>query len=1015
MKREHDLPCYKVDRIRTAISYPYFLLIVAFVALAGIWDASAAITGKISGVVTAEATGAPLADVTVTLVGTSSTTTTNDAGYYVLINIPPGGYDVKAEFTGYGTETVAGAKVFAGLTTTLNFALKTADVVTLEEVTVTATKPLIKRDVTQTTRIIEAEDIEAMPRDSVNGILQTQAGVAVNNASGALHIRGGRSMEVQYLIDGLPVNDPIGSGLGISINTNALEQMEVITGGFNAEHGNAQSGVINLITKAGSQKFSGRIRYRVGQWATHHGDPVYGPWLDPDNDFRPVALEPFRGIFLGEPYDYQTPYRGDSTTVEELSNQEGDAQVLFTEIAPGVYADRTENPLLPVTDPATGEPQVDAAGEVVMARQPYQDTDGTVIDYEKKQVTLLDGYIVDLNQYSGLYNETKEYDLSPSHIGEFALSGPIWGNRLTFSVASQLEQNESFLPNADSTGYTFQGKLKFEATSQLKLTASGLFDHRESTSYGGSLRFLPSAIPVGNRAGRGLSVQLSHNLNSGTFYTLTVGQFHRSFESHQPDKVWDPLKKTFDENAWDPDKSFEENQEEGRIRNPTQQAYNDTTYYIAGDNNSWTDRNSTTLIVKGDFASQITKNHQIQTGVGFTVQDIYNLGATNWGQSNLYMEYYDVAPSSLSAYVQDKMEYAGMIVNAGLRYDLYNPDGISPADPLDPLELNPDGTIKLESRKVDDEETVGLPVIKDPVEASTKHTIAPRLGISFPVTDRAKLHFTYGHYYQVPRGDDLYENLNFDMRGAIRRRGNPDLEPEKTIAYEVGIAQQFTDDLTADITGFTKDIDNLVSSVHVDITNDYSYFINDIYGRVQGFELTIRKWRTGNSPVSGMLSYTYSIAKGKGSSRNLGYLTYYRQQPEVTESHPLDWDQRHVVSGTLDIQLPFDSAINLIGRYGSGLPYTPNPRAPIKPDVNSKRYPPTYNVDVLLSKRSHVGGITYTLFADIRNIFNTKNLYDLLDEVTYDRYGLPLTARKHSSPFSWNSPRLVMIGVSLDF
>ena len=91
------------------------------------------------------------------------------------------------------------------------------------------------------------------------------------------------------------------------------------------------------------------------------------------------------------------------------------------------------------------------------------------------------------------------------------------------------------------------------------------------------------------------------------------------------------------------------------------------------------------------------------------------------------------------------------------------------------------------------------------------------------------------------------------MRGAIRRRGNPDLNPEKTIAYEVGIVRQFTDDLTIDITGFTKDIDKLVNSVHVDITNDYSYFLNNvfndrphgIYGRVQGFELTIRKWRTG--------------------------------------------------------------------------------------------------------------------------------------------------------------------------
>ncbi len=618
---------------------------------------------------------------------------------------------------------------------------------------------------------------------------------------------------------------------------------------------------------------------------------------------------------------------------------------------------------------------------------------------------------MDLEQYSNVFNDTKNYNLSPSHIGEFALSGPIWGNRLTFSLASQLRRDESYLPNSGGGGHTLQGKLKFEITPELKLTASGLYDEREFNSYGGSLRFVPSAIEVDNRDGRSLSVQLSHNISSGTFYTLTFGQFYRSFASHQPGKTWDPLNKTFDENAYDKDISFEENQEEGRIRNPAQQAYNDTTYDVAGDNNFWTTRNSTTSIFKGVFASQVTENHQIQTGIEFSTNNLYNLGTTNYGSSNLYMEYYDVTPTSISLYAQDKMEYEGMIVNAGLRYDMYNPDGMTPKDPLDPLELNEDGTIKLDYETY----SVGLPIIKNPIEPSTKHMIAPRLGISFPITDRAKLHFTYGHYYQIPRGDDLYENLSFDMRGAIRRRGNPDLEPERTIAYEVGIAQQFTDDLTVDITGFTKDINNLVSSIHVDISNDYSYFINDIYGRVQGFELAIRKWRTGNSPVSGSLSYTYSVAKGKGSSRNLGYLTYYRQQPEVTESHPLAWDQRHIVSAFLDIQLPFTSAVNFVGRYASGLPYTPNPRAPIKPAINSKRYPATYNVDALVSKRSRIGGITYTFFADIRNIFNTKNLDDLLDEVTYDRYGIPLTAQKHSSPASWSSPRLVMVGVSLDF
>ncbi len=1033
----------------------FMLIILVCIMTVNIHDVIAATTGKISGIVTVEGTQQPLVNANVTIIGTSTTTTTNDSGYYVMTNIPPAGYDVIVELTGFRSKTVKATKVFAGLTTTINFALQPSEVVELEGITVTAARPLIKKDVTQTTRIIEADEIESMPRDTVNGILQTQAGVAVLNATGSVHIRGGRSMEIKYLIDGIPVNDPMFSGLGLQISTNAIEQMEVITGGFNAEHGDAQSGIINLITKTGTHKFKGRIRYRVGQWGEHHGDPIYGPWFDPDNDFRPVALSPFRGIFIGTPYDYQTPYRGNPVTVEELANREGDEKVIFTEILPGVYADRTDNPLQPIIDPETGEPMVDeATSEVIMERQPFKDADGTVIDYESKKVILLDGYIVDLEQYSEFFNVTKDYNLSPSHIGEFALSGPIIGNKFTFSFASQFRRDESYLPNDDSGGYTLQGKLKYEITPEIKLHASGLYDEREINYYGGSLRFVPNAIEVGNRDGRSLSAQLSHNINSGTFYTLTLGQFKRASNSHQPGKMWDPLNRTFAENAWDPDIEidpdiaeqypdiqtaiFMQNQREGRIRNPAQQAYNDTTYDVAGDNNFWTTRNSTTTIIKGDFTSQVTENHQIRTGIEFSSNHLYNLGTTNYGSSNLYVEYYDVVPTSISLYAQDKMEYEGMIVNIGLRYDQYNPDGGSPEDPLDPLVLKEDGTFLYTNSEGVEAKTlrsadnvqkymnelqgsfdslpeVGLPIINKWKKASTKHMIAPRLGISFPITERAKFHFTYGHYYQMPPADDLYENLNFDMRGAIRRRGNPDLEPEKTIAYEVGIIQQFADDLTVDITGFTKDINNLVSSVHVDITNDYSYFINDIYGRVQGFELTIRKWRTGGSPVTGMLSYTYSVAKGKGSSRNLGYLTYYRQQPEVTESHPLSWDQRHIVSAALDIQLPFASAVNFVGRYASGLPYTPNPRAPIKPAVNSKRYPATYNVDALVSKRSRIGGMTYTFFADIRNIFNTKNLDNILDAVTYDRYGIPLTAQKHTSPASWSSPRLVMVGVSLDF
>ena len=138
------------------------------------------------------------------------------------------------------------------------------------------------------------------------------------------------------------------------------------------------------------------IRYTVRGWIQTTG-------------FDPLRLNPSEVSFLGKPYDYQKPYRGQDVTVAELAEREGDEQILFTEIFPGVYADRTENPLQPVIDPETGEPQVNAdTGEPIMTRQPYKDADGTVIDYEKKQVTLLDGYVVYLEQYSGVVQRHEE-------------------------------------------------------------------------------------------------------------------------------------------------------------------------------------------------------------------------------------------------------------------------------------------------------------------------------------------------------------------------------------------------------------------------------------------------------------------------------------------------------------------------------------------------------------------------------------------------------------------------------
>ena len=1021
---------------RNLLAQTIIFLLIVVLATVMVATVFAATTGKIAGFVKDQETKKPIANVKVVVLGTNLSTLTNKDGYYVFTNVSPGDYKVKVEHVGYGAVTKAGVKVLANLTAEINFDLK-ATLVEIEGITETAAKPLIKKDVTETTRIVESAQITAMPRDTIGGILELQPGASVTKNEGGpeLHLRGGRAMEIAYLLDGIPLDDPILKGQAGRVSVNSVEEMEVITGGFNAEHGNAQSGVINIITKEGTQKFTGRLEYRFGMFDEHHGDPLLGFWGNPDerapddpSTFRPEALEIFRGIYLGKPFDYQTPYRGDSTTVKDLREQ--DDPVEFTEILTGIYADRMENPT--VTDPETGETK----------KEPFKDTDGTLIDYEAQKVTLPDGYEIDLKQYEGLFNDSKDYDLSPSHIGQLSLSGPILGNRLTFSANGELRRQGDFVPNDELTGRTFQGKLKSEITPGIKLVASGLYDYSWSDNYGGYVRFAdyggdwrfnPEVTPVRIGDTRHYALKMSHNLSSGTFYNISLGLLDMSVRQNQLRNKGEDKE---EEVLWNPFKTFDANT--ATIKDNRRQAYNDTNYNIAGDFHRWVNRAATITTLKADMTSQATRNHQIKTGGEFEMKDLARLDVTDWGSTNMYVDVYgtpkkiadilgvkegevadfmpEVKPKSVALYAQDKMEFEGMIVNLGLRFDLYNPSSQYPGDKFDPVELKEDGTVKLE--KGDNPEQAGVPIIKEPQDAASKHQISPRLGISYPVTERDKLHFTYGHYFQIPRAQDLYENMNYDMRGQYRRMGNPDLEPEKTVAYEVGVEHQFTDNLMGDITWFSKDIDNLTDSQHVTpevAVNDYTYFVNGIYGRAQGIEITLQKRRTEKGWLSGLLSYTYSVAQGKGSAIGSGYLNYYNSQPPITESWPLDWDQRHIVSGAIDMKLPYGFGLNTIGQFGSGLPYTPNPNNPVKPAINSKRYPATYNVDAIISKRVEFAGMGYSLFTEVRNVFNTRNLVDVIDEVTYDRYGKPLNDRKHTDPLAYDSPRQIMFGVSVDW
>ncbi len=89
------------------------------------------------------------------------------------------------------------------------------------------------------------------------------------------HFRGGRTGEVAYLIDGIPVNDVFNGSVSVTVENNAIRQLEVISGTFNAEYGSALSGVVNIVTKEGSSKFEGYAAAYVGNYFTQHSDIFY--------------------------------------------------------------------------------------------------------------------------------------------------------------------------------------------------------------------------------------------------------------------------------------------------------------------------------------------------------------------------------------------------------------------------------------------------------------------------------------------------------------------------------------------------------------------------------------------------------------------------------------------------------------------------------------------------------------------------------------------------------------------
>ena len=907
-------------------------------------------TGKIKGNVTDSDTGEPLVGANVVLVGSGLGAATDNEGNFFILNVPPGNYRVRASVIGYQSVEMTAVRVNVDLTTKVDFTLSTQAIEAGEVITVIASRPLIQRDGTATAAVITAEEIANAPIETIQDIVLTKAGVSVD-AFGLLHIRGGRADEIAYIIDGVLNRDPFNNSQAIELATNSVQEISVISGSFNAEYGQALSGVINMVTKEGGRSYNGSISYQMGDLVSEYDIDVNKAIRDEVGNYDLSNLRELEAS-IGGPLPL--PGGNSSFFVSGRLFQRGAT----------LYG-------LQVFDPL-----------------------GAILD-----TTYL--HLLSAERQSNL-------PLDPADVGDAAL----------------VEMNPLDKIN-------IQAKLSYSITQTMKLQYTLARQDNEWQSYTHSRKFSPTGRLNNFEKGNNNILKLTHQVSNKTFYTIIGSLSGNTTESYAFSDPFDPRYVWSGYNIPDVNAEFR----------------------VGGTSNLRSARKFETQKFKIDFSTQFNKQNELKFGfeynqhsfsskevtvlpdrlaepftdlngngvydVGEPFIDLFNPAENVWddaddsnndditgniilGSGNALREL-ATKPVEYSFYLQDKVELEDMIINLGLRLDSFDPDAFvaNNWNNPDPADVKP---------------------------ATVKTQISPRFSLAYPITDRGKLYFSYGHFFQLPPYKNLYQNQEFDiLPGLIKSDiGNADLEPQKTVSYELGFEQQLAEDVAAYVRLFFKDYRNLLGQRRyiTPTSREFTLFINRDYGDVKGLSLTLNK-RFSNS-FSSSVDYTYQIAQGNESDPTETRRDYRLNIEQEKQVIFLAWDQTHALRFNSMISKPGVWGVGVIGRIESGYPYTPTTANELVrvAEENSGRKKAIADFDFTAYKsfRFTVGerNLTWSVKAKIYNLFNRKNenfVWDSTGSATYSlgRFGGLNTPAWENRPHWFARPRTLYLGASLDF
>lgn len=856
-----------------------WLSVVAVILFIGSTSLQAGTKGKISGTVIDEF-GETLVGVQVFVEGTTKGTVTDVNGKYSIINLDPGTYTVVFRYIGFATVKVEKVQVIVDKTTTVDATL-VEEAIEGQEIIVTAERPIVEKDRTTTTSYVTAEQLENLPLVSLSEAINQQAGIVDG------HFRGGRQGEVSYLVNGVPINNAFNNSASFDVEQNMVSSLEVISGVFNAEYGQALSGVVNIVTKGVSPSWSGSFLGYAGRIASNR-------------EVEFVTRNTDQTIFL---------------SANDFSNQ----KFSYSEAAPTI---------------GDQDYQVSLGGPIIKNKLSIQST---------LRFVKYDGHLIgrDLFRPSDVQSPNIRSGANPN---SWLIQASGDGEFESLNRQERLSLNSSFV---------------YEINSRLKLDYNLFYQFGDGKNYNHGYKYNPAGINPYYFSNQTHIVGLRYTMGDNAFANLSYSYLDDQSESYLYDDV--SAQGDLDE----------------RYVQPSQGSQQGAYAFAMGGNDLYSSQEITkSQTIVADYTNQLNNTVLWKSGVSARFHSLDNESfgiSVNQATQRAFRSTdpsannsLEVNPWEVAGYSQVKLEFDNLIVNAGLRFDYFEPDFVVPVDLSQFNEL-----------EILDTETGQM--VSNRKEADPTYQISPRLGVAFPISETGVMRFSAGLFFQTPQLNLLYTNNEFDrpQSAASYTLGNANLEPERTLQFEVGLQQGLSESMGIDLTVFSKDIRELSgqTAVRGSIGVPVGRLENIDYGTVKGFTLSL--FERGKGQLSWTIDYTLQFASGSASNPAERFNRFVTNSEEIVSINRLNWDRRNVLNNSFTWNSDFGLTLSAINSLQSGNPYTSERNNITSLTPNNEDTPTWFNSDLRAYYKPPQLVHNIEFFVQVDNVFDSAPHYGI--------------------------------------